>query len=110
MISSWATPKARWLCGSAWERKPTSPISRFRSDSELLRARQSGHRIAALFFQIVGENYRLRQIAHGTAQPPAFVAQTQVRFLFGEAVLVLQNALGALHQFARLERALHLQG
>src|SRR5262245_60106714 len=63
----------------------------------------------ALAAQILGKDDGLSQVTHGTAKPPAFVAKPEIRFFYGKVVLVLEDALGPLHQLASLELAFHLE-
>ncbi len=68
----------------------------------------SRHRSFGLPAEIFGQNDGFGQVAHRAPQTAALIAQAQVRFLFRDLILVLQNTLGALHQLARLELTLHL--
>ena len=60
--------------------------------------------------KLLGEDDRVGQLAHGAAEAAAFVAHSQVRFLFGQILSALQDALGTLDRFARFELALHVLG
>ena len=64
---------------------------------------------AALLLQLVGQDDGFGQVAHGAAQTAAFVAQLQVGIFFGDAQLVLHDALGTFHHLAGFERALGFQ-
>ncbi len=86
-----------------------------RNQTSILRARPSslnvGHHSRFRFAaEIFGENDCLREIFHGTTQTPALIPQTEIRFLFGQFIAMLQDSLGAFHQFSRLELALHFLG
>ena len=47
------------------------------------------------------------QLAHRTAEPPAFVSQTEIRFFFRQAMACLQNAFRSFDQLTRLKLPAH---
>src|SRR5690242_9693676 len=69
----------------------------------------SGGRAVLLLLEVVREDDRFGQVAHGAAEAAALVAEAEIRFGFRQVVLVLENALGAFDQLAHFERPLHLQ-
>src|SRR5580692_10885012 len=75
---------------------------RYRSQARLV----GGFGFAA---QVLGENDGLGQFLHGAAEPAALVPKAQVSLFLREAVTLLQDALGALYQFASLELTPHLE-
>src|SRR5579859_4949726 len=73
----------------------------------LLRRHAAAGLAVAAGNNVLGQNNCLSQIAHGAPQPPALIAQAEVRSLLAQLVFRLQNTLGALHQLAGFELALH---
>jgi hypothetical protein len=61
----------------------------------------------AFLAQVFRENNRFRQFAHGAAQSPAFVSQTEIRFFFRQTVARLQNAFRSFDKLTRLELPPH---
>ena len=66
--------------------------------------------VGFLAAELLGQNDRLGQLLHRTAQPAAFIAHPQVRFFLGEILAALQDALGALHHLAGFQLPLDLGG
>src|SRR5689334_18148184 len=60
--------------------------------------------------QFLGEDNGFGQLLHGAAQTPAFVAHAQIGFLLAEVLPALEDALGALDDFACFELTLDFGG
>jgi hypothetical protein len=58
---------------------------------------------SSLSFLLTPRNDLFGDISHRSARTAAFALDLQIRFLFTDAQLPLQNALGSLDQLSRLE-------
>lgn len=85
------------------------PASSLRGGARRLGARRAVRLRLALAAEVLGEDNRLGEVAHGTPQAAALVAEAEVGLFLGETVPVLEDALGPLDQLTGFELALHLR-